>query len=350
MRYPLNLVLDSAKHLAACKWHGQRKFALVLTLDPVGGERYARPGNPAEDADGNPLEEMEQMPTVEQCLQALRECGAPVVRIRGGEPLEYPQIGQLARAILAERKYLFVCTDGALIRQRLHVIAPETNFFWNVRLNGTEAVHARITGKAGLFAAALDGIRAAKNAGFQVVVTTVVCPRTDVGDVEALYEQLDALHVDGYLWSPDYGAKNICKNSSAAFHQQMRQRFCEMSEKLSEYNVLNSPVYLEYLRGERELDCCVWGSPEYGPRGWVAPCSVLNHGFVASYKTLLENTVWENYGRGLNPSCETCMCDSGYETAAILGTNAKTGDWWKMLSWQFRDPGKKREMRNGAAR
>jgi hopanoid biosynthesis associated radical SAM protein HpnH len=344
MRYPFSLLLDSAKHLVARKLHGPRKFALLLTLDPLGGDHYAKPGMPAEDADGNPLEEVEDMLSVEQCLHALRECDAPVVRIRGGEPLEYPHIGPLTRAILAQGKHVFLCTDGALLRRRLHVIPPETNFYWNVRVNGTQAVHDRITGRPGLFAAALDGIRAAKNAGFYVVVTTSVCPRTDVADVAELFEHLHSLHVDGYVFSPDYGATKVCKNSSAAFHEQMRQRFRELTEKVSGYNVMNSPVYLEYLRGERELDCCVWGSPEYGPRGWVVPCSVLNQGFETSYGALLENTLWENYGRGLNPSCETCMCDAGYETAAILGTNAKAGDGWKMLLWQFRgELGRKRE-------
>jgi hopanoid biosynthesis associated radical SAM protein HpnH len=348
MRYPLSLVIDSAKHLAARKLQGHRKFALVLTLDPVGGAPHvgAANGNGASGA-GQSLAggaAAVGMLTVEKCMQALRECDAPLVRIRGGEPLEYPEIGALAREILARGKHVLLCTDGALIRRRLHMIPPESNFFWNVRLDGTEVVHDRIAGRPGLFAEAWDGIKAAKNAGFFVVVTTNICPRTDVADVAALYEQLNALHVDGYLFSPDYATKKICKNSSAAFHEQMRLRFRELEETLGDYNLMNSPVYLEYLRGERELDCCVWGSPVYGPQGWVVPCSVLKQGYEASYGELLENTVWENYGRGLNANCETCMCDSGYETAAILGTNAKAGDTWKMLTWQLRGKlGERRE-------
>jgi hopanoid biosynthesis associated radical SAM protein HpnH len=347
MRYPLSLILDSAKHLAARKLHGHRKFALVLTLDPLGGVQNGSCSNSAPGTNGDAIEAAHAsgpMLTVEQCLGALKECDAPVVRIRGGEPLEYPHIGALAREILARGKHVFLCTDGTLIRRRLHLIPPVGNFFWNVRLDGTESVHDRISGRPGLFAEAWDGIKAAKNAGFYAVVTTTICPRTDVDDVAELYERLNGLHVDGYLFSPDYGAKKVCKNSSATFHQLMRERFRELSEKLSDYNVMNSPVYLEYLRGERELDCCVWGSPEYGPQGWVVPCSVLNQGYESSYGALLENTIWENYGRGLNPSCETCMCDSGYETAAIIGTNAKVGDTWKMLAWQLRGKlGEKRE-------
>lgn len=128
------------------------------------------------------------------------------------------------------------------------------------------------------------------------------------------------------------------------FHEKMRQRFREAGDTLSDYNLLTSPVYLEYLRGERELDCCSWGSPVFGPKGWAAPCSQLSYNYDADYRTLVEKTVWENFGRGMNPRCEPCMSHSGYETAALLGMNPKAGDFWKMLTWQLQGSlGEKRE-------
>jgi hopanoid biosynthesis associated radical SAM protein HpnH len=337
MRYPFRLLYDSAKHLAARKLHGHRKFAMVLTLDPLGGgNSCGRLNADVAATNGKSLVEARPTLSVEQCLDALAQCDAPIVRIRGGEPLEYPEIGALSREILARGKHLFLCTDGTLIRRRLHIIPPVTNFFWNVKLDGTQAVHDRLTGSEGLFAEALDGIKSAKNAGFYVVVTTTIYPDTDVKDVSALYAQLHAEHVDGYSVTPASRVKKVCQKKSAEFHEQMRKRFAELSELLNGYNLINSPIYMEYLRGERELDCCTWGSPIYGPQGWAAPCSVLKQGHEASYRDLLENTIWENYGRGMNPDCETCMCESGYETAAIIGSNAKAGDAWKMLAWQFR--------------
>ncbi len=275
------------------------------------------------------------MLSVEQCLAALDECGAPIVSIYGGEPLEYPEIQALTREILARGKHLFLCTDGTLIRRRLHMIPPYTNFFWNVKLDGTENVHDQRDGRSGIFLEALDGVKAAKNAGFFVVVTTTIYPDTDVADVAKLYERLHAMHVDGYVFSPTYLRKAVCKIESTAFHRNMQARFREASEALGGYNLMISPVYLEYLRGERELDCCAWGSPVYGPRGWVAPCSLLNEGYVQSYAELMDKTAWEDYGRGVNPQCETCLCHAGFESAALLGVNSKAGDMWKMLAWQF---------------
>jgi hopanoid biosynthesis associated radical SAM protein HpnH len=294
-------------------------------------------------ADEDEAAETRPILSVEQCLAALDECDAPVVSISGGEPLEYPEIAELTREILARGKYLFLCTDGTLIRRRLHIIPPYTNFFWNVKLDGTADVHDARAGRPGMFAEALDGVKAAKNAGFFVVVTTTVCPDTNVGDVAELYRKLHAMHVDGYMFAPAY-ARKVCKAGSQEFHRKMQQRFRELSDSSGGYNLMMSPVYLEYLRGERELDCSAWGSPVYGPRGWAAPCSLLNQGTVKSYAELTEKTLWENLGRGVNPRCETCMCAAGFESSALMGKNPKACDIWKMLAWQFGgNLGEKRE-------
>jgi len=284
------------------------------------------------------------MLTVEQCLAAMRECDAPLVAISGAEPLQYPDIARLTREILQRGKHLFLCTDGTLIRRHLHMIPPYTNFFWNVRLDGTQEVYDTRAARPGLFAEALDGVKAAKNAGFFVIVTTTIYTDSDIQDVGALFETLHAMHVDGYMLSPHYPTESLCRNSAAMFHEKMRHRFREASDLLSDYNLLTSPIYLEYLRGERALDCCSWGSPVYGPKGWAAPCSQLSYNYEGNYRTLVEKTVWENFGRGMNPRCEPCLSHSGYETAAILSMNPKAGDFWKMLTWQLQGSlGEKRE-------
>jgi len=343
MRYPFGLVFDSARHRIAGKLRGERKRAVMVSLDPLGEGRNAY-GCASNGTNGASGPANGPMLSVAECLAALDECDTPVVSICGAEPLEYPGIQELAWAILDRGKHLFLCTDGALIRRRLHMIPPETNFFWNVKLNGTEKVHDGRAQRPGMFVEALDGVKAAKNAGFFVVVTTTIYPDTDVNDVAALYEMLHTIHVDGYMFSPFYPKEKLCRVGSATFHEKMYQRFREVSSVLGDYNVMTSPIYLEYLRGERELDCCAWGSPVYGPKGWMAPCYLQEQGYAKSYKALLEDTVWENYGRGINPRCETCMSHAGYESAALLGANPKAGDCWKMLAWQLSgNLGEKRE-------
>jgi len=341
MRYPLGLVLDSARYLATRKFRGDKKIPVLLSLEPLGGCAGASAGS-----NGNGTETTRDRPmlTVEQCLVAMRECDTPLVAISGPEPLKYPEIARLTGEILRRGKHLFLCTDGALMRRHLHMIPPYTNFFWNVRLDGTQEVHDMCAARSGLFMEALDGVKAAKNAGFFVIATTTIYPDTSIRDVAALFETLHGMHVDGYMLTPHYPTRQLCRVSAAAFHEKMRQRFREASEALGGYNLLTSPIYLEYLRGERELDCCSWGSPVYGPKGWAAPCSQLAYNYEADYRTLVEKTVWENFGRGMHPRCEPCQSHSGYETAALLGVNPKAGDFWKMLSWQLQGSlGEKRE-------
>jgi hopanoid biosynthesis associated radical SAM protein HpnH len=330
MRCPLGLFFDSAKHLAAKKLRGERKYPVLLSLEPLGSGHWAccKTNGDVSSAD-------RPMLSAEQCLAAVKECNTPMVSIGGAEPLEYPEIAALTRAILERGHYLFLSTSGTLIRRRLHMILPYTNFFWNVKLDGTKSFHEARAKTVGLFAEVLDGVKAAKNAGFFVVVNSTIYPDTDVRDLEELYGRLHAMRVDGYLLAPHYPEQRLCRNGSVKFHETMHQKFREASERLGDYNLLTSPIYLEYLRGERELDCSVWGAPVYGPHGWTSPCSLLKAGYAQSYKALLDNTVWENYGRGLNPRCENCQCHGGYETAALLGMNPKAGDFWKMLAWQL---------------
>lgn len=330
MRYPLSLVLHSARHLLLRKLRGDHKCPVLLSLEPLGGSCCSQNGT---------------MLSVEECLAALEECCAPVVVIGGREPLEYPEIARLTREILECGKHVFLCTSGARIRQRLHMIPPYTNFFWNVRLDGTEEIHEKRSGIRGSFVEALGGIQAAKNAGFFVVVTSTVYPDTEVDDLAKLYEVLHATHVDGYMLTPNYPSEKLCRDGSARFREKMHERFREISSRLASYNLMTSPIYLEYLRGERELNCSAWGNPVYGPKGWSEPCSKQNVRHAKGYKELLDKAVWENYGRGLNLQCENCLGHEGYETAALLGVNPKAGDLWKLLAWQL--SGDLGERRNG---
>ena len=277
MRYPLGLVLESARHLVGRKLRGDHKCPVMLSLEPLGGS-----GCTAANS---------EVLSLEQCITALQDCRAPIVAICGREPLEYADIAALVREILARGRHLFLYTDGTMIRRRLHMIPPYTNFFWNVRLDGTEDIHDKRAARRGLFVEAVDGIQAAKNAGFFVVVTSTVYPDTDVDNLAAMYQALHAMHVDGYMLSPYYPTENLCRDGSARFREKMHQRFREVNERLGSYNLMTSPVYLEYLRGERELDCSAWGSPVYGPKGWSEPCSKQNVRYVQGCKELLEKAV-----------------------------------------------------------
>src|SRR5258708_16515758 len=172
----------------------------MRSLAPLGGWASAC-GGANSNGRGSLAGGQRAMLSVEQCLAAMKECDTPVVAICGGEPLEYPEIARLTREILERGKHLFLCTDGTLIRRRLHMIPPYTNFFWNVKLDGAEAAHDGRANRPGVFAEALDGVKAAKNAGFFVAVGTAIFLDSDFHYVSSLYVKRSSLQSCGYIHS-----------------------------------------------------------------------------------------------------------------------------------------------------
>ena len=101
---------------------------------------------------------------LEECLWAVDECGAPMVSICGGEPMMYPQIGQLVAGILERNRHIILCTNGMYIQKRLHEFKPDKRFYFNVHLDGMEKNHDIAVERAGVFRDAIEGIRVAKAA------------------------------------------------------------------------------------------------------------------------------------------------------------------------------------------
>jgi hypothetical protein len=133
--------------------------------------------------------------------------------------------------------------------------------------------------------------------------------------------------------SPAYSYAAVMTKEIFMSRDEIRDKFKQASKLLERYNIVTSPIYMEYLRGERELMCTAWGNPTYNPRGWKGPCYLMTDAHHATFKEFIDNTPWEKYGRGRDPRCEDCMVHAGYEASAVLGGNKKLGDTWKMLTW-----------------
>ena len=94
---------------------------------------------------------------LEECLAAVDECGAPMVSICGGEPMMYPQIGELVAGILDRNKHIYLCTNGMFIRKRIREFKPDRRFFFNVHLDGMEKTHDLCVEREGVFQEAIEG-------------------------------------------------------------------------------------------------------------------------------------------------------------------------------------------------
>ena len=332
MRFPLSLTASMSSYIAGKRLRGTDKFPLVMMLEPLHACNLTCTGCGRIREYKDTIREKL---TVEQCLNAVDECGAPVVSICGGEPMIYPDIGRLAREILARKKHIYLCTNGMFTRKRLKEFKPSSRFFFNVHLDGLEETHDLCVERKGVFREAVEGIRTAKAAGFQVCTNTTIYKQTDLNEIAELFESLQVLGVDGHMISPAYSYQAVQTKEIFMSREEVRENFRLASRILEKYTLMTSPIYLEYLRGERELMCTAWGNPTYNPRGWKGPCYLITDGHHATFKEFIEKTPWEKYGRGRDPRCEHCMVHVGYEPSAVLGANRRFSDSWKLLKWQL---------------
>jgi hopanoid biosynthesis associated radical SAM protein HpnH len=317
---------------------GERRFPLVLMLEPLHACNLTCVGcgRIREYADW-----VKHQLSVEDCLAAVDQCDAPVVSICGGEPLIYAGIEELVQEILARRKHIYLCTNGLLLEKKLGCFRPSSRMFINVHLDGMEATHDRIVQRDGVFDAAVRGLRAAKQAGFMVYTNTTVYKQTDIHEIAVLFEFLSQFHVDGFMLSPAYGYEAIRESDPDGAEQifmtreEIREKFREARDMLSHYKLVTSPLYFDFLCGERELTCAAWANPTYNIRGWKGPCYLTTDAHYGSYQQLVDQTEWDRLGPGKDPRCADCLVHCGFEPAAVLSANRCLRDMFKMAVWQM---------------
>src|ERR1700737_4427185 len=241
-----------AKYVASQRLRGAEKFPMVMMLEPLHACNLTCTGCGRIREYKSTINEIM---IVEQCLTASDECGAPVVSSCCGEPMIYPEIGRLAREILARGRHIILCTNGMFIRKRLHEFKPTSSFFFNVHLDGLEKTHDLCVERDGVFREAIDGIKAAKAAGFLVCSNTTIYKETDLEEIAELFAYLQNLGVDGYMMSPAYSYAAVQTKDIFMSREEVRAKFQLPSKLLEKYNLMTSPIYMEYLRGERELMC-----------------------------------------------------------------------------------------------
>src|SRR5204863_5618462 len=269
VRFPLSLTAGMSTYIAGKRLRGVDKFPLVMMLEPLHACNLTCTGcgRIREYADT-----IRDKLTVEQCLNALDECGAPIVSICGGEPMIYPDLGRLVREILSRKKHIYLCTNGMFIRKRLHEFTPSSQLFFNVHLDGLEKTHDLCVERDGVFREAIDGIKAAKDAGFLVRTNTTIFKETHLHEIRTLFEYLSTLSVDGFMISPAYSYAAVQSKEIFMSREDIRKKFQSARELLERFQLMTSPIYLEFLSGERDMMRTAWGNPTYNPRGLKCPC------------------------------------------------------------------------------
>jgi hopanoid biosynthesis associated radical SAM protein HpnH len=310
-----------------------KRFPLVMMLEPLHACNLTCTGcGRIREYETSIRERL----SLEQCLKAVDECGAPMVSICGGEPLLYPEIAKLCEEILNRGRYIQLCTNGMFITKKLKEFKPHPSLVFNVHLDGMEKNHDLAVEREGVFKEAIEGIKAAKAAGFKVFTNTTVYRETSMDEVWELYEYLEPLKVEGHTIAPAYGYSAVNDREIFMTREDVHEKFKDIDKMAKRFPLVSSPVYMEFLKGDRELPCTAWGNPTYNVKGWKGPCYLITDAHHDTFEDLMTRTPWENYGAGNDPRCDQCMVHCGYEPSAAYGINAKMSDPFKTLSWLLR--------------
>jgi len=311
----------------------KKRFPLVLMLEPLHACNLTCTGcGRIREYESTITEKL----SVGQCLAAVEECGAPIVSLCGGEPMLHPGLARITSEILARRRHIYLCTNGMFLAKKLHEYTPHGRLFFNVHLDGLEKSHDRAVEREGVFREAVEGIRVAKQAGFKVCTNTTVYAETDMNELAELFEFLEQFDVDGHMLSPAYGYTAVNDQEIFMTREDVHEKFRDLDKLAKRFRLNTTPIYQDFLEGERDLPCTAWGNPTYNIRGWKGPCYLITDTHHQSFEDLMTKTPWERYGAGNDQRCENCMVHCGYEPSAALGINAKLSDNFRLLSWALR--------------
>jgi hopanoid biosynthesis associated radical SAM protein HpnH len=318
MSVPLSQMWTVATYVLRQRLRGRRRYPLVLMLEPLFRCNLACAGCGKIQYPGHVLK---RHLTVEECLQAVDECGAPMVSIPGGEPLMYPEIGRLVRELVARRKYVYLCTNALLLKAKLEdgVFEPSKYLSFSVHLDGLREEHDDAVCREGVYDVAVEAIREALRRGFRVTTNTTLFEGADPARMRQFFDAMMDLGVEGLMVSPGYSYAKAPDQEHFLRRQRSHQLFRTMLESpRRRWRFNQSPLFLKFLMGKLDFECTPWGNPTFNLFGWQRPCYLLQEGYAPSFEALLATTRWEEYGRQSgNPKCRDCMVHCGYEPTAV---------------------------------
>ena len=331
MAFSRQLLWSLVRYTVVNKLRGRERFPFVLMLEPTLRCNLACAGcgriRELRDSPNHSL-------SAAECLAAVAESGAPIVSITGGEPLLHPDIVSIVDQILAAERGVTLCTNGLLLKDSLDGFQPSPYLSLVVHLDGLAETHDRCVGREGVFATAMDAIGAAKRRGFRVMVNTTLYKETNVAETVQLLELLARIPVDGITVAPAFDFEAVDADLFLTRSEAIA-RFGPIYALRHRVPFANTPLYLEFLAGKRELTCVPWSTPTRNPRGWRQPCYLLGDDYCPSFQALMEETDWEAYGAGNDPRCAHCMVHSGYDAAALGEALRSLPTLWRVMKWSL---------------
>jgi hopanoid biosynthesis associated radical SAM protein HpnH len=316
MGVPISQMFTVATYVLKQKLSGRKRYPLVLMLEPLFRCNLACAGCGKIQY---PAHILKAQLTPEQCFKAVDECGTPMVSIPGGEPLLHPDMPEIVAGLVARKKYVYMCTNALLLKEKLHLFKPSKYLSFSVHLDGQKEHHDLTVCREGGHAIAMESVRAAVAAGFRVTTNTTLFDGADPNSVRAHFDELTAAGVESMMVSPGYTYDKAPDQNHFLGKARSRKLFrAILSNRKKNWEFNTHPLFSEYLMGKQDFECTPWGMPTYSIFGWQKPCYLLQDGYADTFQELLDSVDWAKYGaKSGNPQCANCMVHSGYEASAV---------------------------------
>ncbi|MCL2474429.1 MAG: adenosyl-hopene transferase HpnH [Alphaproteobacteria bacterium] len=321
MPVPVQQQIAVALYMIKQKLKGNKHFPLVLMLEPLFRCNLSCAGCGKVDY---PEEILNQRLSVEECLKAADECGAPIISIPGGEPLLHHEIGEIVEKLIQKKKFVTLCTNAQILEKKIHLFKPSPYFNFSVHLDGNMEEHDRATGLKGSYERAMSAIKLALSKGFRVTINCTIFNNTAPEKVADFFDSMMEMGIDDITLSPGYAYERAAGQEHFLNRETTKKLFREIFrlEKVrrkagkKKWKFSQSPLFMNFLAGNESYQCTPWGIPAYNIFGWQRPCYLIGEEFVPTYKELIEKTDWDKYGTGKYEKCADCMVHCGYEPTA----------------------------------
>jgi hopanoid biosynthesis associated radical SAM protein HpnH len=313
---PISQMWTVASYVVKQKLAGRKRYPLVLMLEPLFRCNLACAGCGKIQY---PAHILKKELSPEECFKAVEECGAPMVSIPGGEPLMHSQIAEIVKGLVARKKYIYLCTNALLLKEKLDLFTPSKYLTFSVHVDGEREHHDFSVCREGGYELAIEGMKEALKRGFRVTTNTTLFDGADPNSVRQHFDQMMELGVEGMMLSPGYSYDKAPDQKHFLGKARTKRLFrAILSNRKKSWKFNQSTLFLEYLMGKREYKCTPWGMPTYNIFGWQKPCYLLQDGYADTFAELMEATAWNEYGtESGNPKCANCMVHSGYEASAV---------------------------------
>ena len=317
MSIPLIQKIRVGAYILRQRLKGLDKYPLVLMLEPLFRCNLACAGCGKIDYED---EILNKRLSLRECLDAVDECGAPVVSIPGGEPLIHKDIVEIVEGIVARKKFVYLCSNALLLEKNLGRFTPSPYLTFSVHLDGLGEHHDHAVSQKGVLKRAISAIRAAKAKDFRVNVNCTLFDQMNAREAAEFFDFVtDDLGVEGITVSPGYAYERAPDQEHFLNRTKTKQLFRDIFklQGKTKWRFSQSVLFIDFLAGNQQYQCMPWGNPTRNIFGWQRPCYLLGEGYAESFDLLMTETRWENYDTGNYEKCADCMVHCGYEATAV---------------------------------